>query len=441
MKMLQQLTTRCLNQLTRHFPDQSDFLIGLSGGVDSVVLLDLFAQLRENRTLNLRAIHIHHGLSSNADSWVAFCEKLCERYAIPLTVQKVKVEGKQGLEANARQARYQAIQSHIRANEVLVTAHHQDDQVETFLLALKRGSGIKGLGAMQAVSFLQKIPIFRPLLAISKQEILAYAQQRKLVWIEDESNQRDDFDRNFLRNQVLPLLNQRWAQFNPMVARASRHCAEQQLLIEELLAEELATRFNPQDGSLSITHFAQCSPLKQQQLIRLWLQHLQVEMPSQAQLAQILDNLIFSEQDKNPQVKLGDKEIRRYQERIFVVSAVEQVTPFEMILPPQMDVKFSLPNEIGTIIRTADSIICKKSDKIDRLLLPKELRDKPLTLKLNHSGKVKCYGKPHREEIKKIWQKNSVPVWQRTRTPLVFFDEQFVGLINTSLSQERSCQP
>ena len=364
------------------------------------------------------------------------------------------MEGKQGLEANARQARYQAIQSHIRANEVLVTAHHQDDQVETFLLALKRGSGIKGLGAMQAVSFLQKIPIFRPLLAISKQEILDYAQQRELVWIEDESNQRDDFDRNFLRNQVLPLLNQRWAQFNPMVARASRHCAEQQLLIEELLAEELATRFNPQDGSLSIAHFAQCSPLKQQQLIRLWLQHLQVEMPSQAQLAQILDNLIFAEQDKNPQVKLSDKVIRRYQERIFVVSAVEQVTPFEMILPPPLavlplqagaefpsEVALSLPNNLGTIIRTTDSIICKKSDKIDRLLLAKELRDKPLTLKLNHSGKVKCYGKPHREEMKKIWQKNSVPVWQRTSTPLVFFDEQFVGLINSSLSKEGICQP
>ena len=133
---------------------------------------------------------------------------------------------------------------------------------------------------------------------------------------------------------------------------------------------------------------------------------------------------------------MGDKKIRRYQERIFVVSAVEQVTPFKMILPPQMDVKFSLPNEIGTIIRTADSIICKKSDKIDRLLLPKELRDKPLTLKLNHSGKVKCYGKPHREEMKKIWQKNSVPVWQRTSTPLVFFDEQFVGLISCPLSKD-----
>lgn len=429
MKMPQQLTARCLNQLTYHFPDQSDFLIGLSGGVDSVVLLDLFAQLRESKTLNLRAIHIHHGLSENADSWAAFCKTLCQQYDIPLIIEKVKVEGKQGLEANARQARYQAIQSHIRANEVLVTAHHQDDQVETFLLALKRGSGIKGLGAMQAVSFLQKMPIFRPLLAISKQEILDYAQQRELVWIEDESNQRNDFDRNFLRNQVLPLLNQRWEQFNPMVARASRHCAEQQLLIEELLAEELATRFNPQDGSLSIAYFAQCSQLKQQQLIRLWLQHLQVEMPSQVQLTQILDNLIFAEQDKNPQVKLGDKVVRRYQERIFVVSAVEQVTPCEMILPPQMDVKFSLPNEIGTIIRTADSIICKKSDKIDRLLLPKELRDKPLTLKLNHSGKVKCYGKPHREEMKKIWQKNSVPVWQRTSTPLVFFEEQFVGLL------------
>ncbi|MDH2997081.1 tRNA(Ile)-lysidine synthase [Pasteurellaceae bacterium LFhippo2] len=419
-------------KISHYFPTQTDFLIGLSGGVDSVVLLHLFQQIKAPLKLNLRAIHIHHGLSPNADHWADFCQTLCDKWDIPLIVKKVKVEGKQGIEAEARSARYQAISAQIQRNEVLVTAHHLDDQAETFLLALKRGSGIKGLSAMQPVSFAHKFAIFRPLLDVSKAEINAYAKHYHLSWISDESNQNNSYDRNFLRNEILPLLNQRWSQFSQMVARSSQHCAEQQLLIEELLADELNQRIDQHQQRLAIDNFANFSRAKQQQLVRLWLEKGEIAMPSIQQLEQIIQHLILAESDKNPQVRLANKLIRRHKNKIFITEEYVDTSHYTIQIPPFEKGEIggiSLPDNIGTIQRTEDSLICKLSAKSHRLLLPEELRNQTLTIKLHHSGKVKIYGKTMREDIKKIWQKNSVPVWLRTRTPLVFFEDQLVGII------------
>lgn len=417
---------RFQQQLAKYCPNQTAFFIGLSGGVDSVVLLHLFAQARQALSLKLRAIHIHHGLSLNADSWVTFCEQLCEQWAIPLTVCKVQVQGKQGLEANARTARYQAIQQHIQPNEMLATAHHLDDQAETFFLALKRGSGIQGLGAMQAVSVWQNVAIFRPLLSFSKTDILAYAKQHQLKWIEDESNFNTDFDRNFLRQTALPLFNQRWQQFNQMVARSSQHCAEQQQLIEELLKPELASRLL--NGGLDITGFEHFSLLKQQQLVRLWLAQAHLAMPSVAQLEQIIQRLILAKADKNPQVKLEQHLIRRYQQQIFITPIQAEIDDFELELPPHSE-EIQLPASLGIVQRNGTEIIYKISGKSHRLLLPDTLQQPPLRLTNRYPSKVQCYGKKHREEMKKIWQENHIPVWLRGKIPLIFYEEMLICLL------------
>ena len=216
-------------QLVQYQPNRTHFLVALSGGIDSVVLLHLLSQL----PLNLRAIHVHHGLSPNADSWADFCEQLCKRLNIPFILQKVSVQGSKGIEDAARYARYQAIQSVRQADETVITAHHQGDQVETFFLALKRGSGVKGLAAMPVVGFWQNMPLLRPLLAIKKNMIQAYAVQHQLEWVEDESNQSEIYDRNFLRNAVLPMLNERWPHFDEMVYRATANLYQQQQLLHE----------------------------------------------------------------------------------------------------------------------------------------------------------------------------------------------------------------
>ncbi len=184
------------------------FLIALSGGLDSTVLLSLFAKLRQKRPhlppLSVRAIHIHHGLSPNADSWAKHCQDLCDQFQIPLIIERVQVDKTNGIEAGAREARYQAIKKHLQTQEILVTAHHLNDQTETFFLALKRGSGLKGLGAMQQQSVLFGMPILRPLLGFTRTQLENYAQKEKLNWITDESNEDNRYDRNFLRNEILP---------------------------------------------------------------------------------------------------------------------------------------------------------------------------------------------------------------------------------------------
>lgn len=405
------LLTQLQTQIHTYFPHPPSFLVALSGGVDSVVLLHLLHRLK----LPLRAVHVHHGLSPNADQWVAFCQHYCQQQAIPLCVKYVQVNGKKGIEAEAREKRYQAIRETREHNEVVVTAHHLDDQAETFLLALKRGSGVKGLSAMQAVNFSQKFPIFRPLLAVSKNDILAYAQSQNLSWIEDESNQSTDYDRNFLRHKVLPVLNEQWEQFNRMVARSCEHLAHQQQLLDELLSEELAKYRDGQ--TLVIQDFAGLTKIKQQALLRLWLSEQQMLMPSTAQLEQIIQNIILAKEDKNPEIQLGDKMLRRYQNRLFITPIYTPVATFSKEIQQQETI--ILPNGLGQILRAKDEIIYQTAHKIDHLQLSEALQQEKLFVHLKYQGKIKEYGKTYHEEMKKIWQKYQIPVWERERTPLI----------------------
>lgn len=410
--------------VANHFSKAQPFLIGLSGGRDSVALLHLFAQT----DYPIRAIHIHHGLSPNADHWLSFCQALCQAWQIPFIAEKVKLPCANNLEANAREARYQAISKHLKTNEVLATAHHLDDQAETFLLALKRGAGVKGLSAMQAVSFKRNFAHFRPLLNISRAEITTYAQSQQLNWIEDESNLNTEFDRNFLRQTILPELNQRWQQFNQMVARSAELCASQQQLLEELLSDELTKRIDLKRQSLAIDDFSHFSTAKQQQLIRLWLEKCGEPMPSLVQLNQILQKLILAQTDKNPEIKLGEKWLRRYQQQLFLCEPQSPVAPFEAELLPNMTL--TLPAQLGKIEFDGQTLFYKTAEKTDRFPLPQSLHHQPLKVKLQQQGKVKCVGKAHREEMKKIWQQHQVPVWLRPLTPLIFSGEELLFVLN-----------
>ncbi|HFJ9773750.1 TPA: tRNA lysidine(34) synthetase TilS, partial [Raoultella ornithinolytica] len=233
------------------------FLVAFSGGLDSTVLLHQLVCWRErDPTLQLRAIHIHHGLSANADSWVTHCQQVCQHWQVPLVVERVTLaDDGLGVEAHARQARYQAFRTALQPGEALVTAQHLDDQCETFLLALKRGSGPTGLAAMAASSGFAATRLLRPLLNTRRETLHQWALAHQLSWIEDESNQDDTYDRNFLRLRVVPQLNARWPHFSEAVARSASLCGEQEQLLDELLAEDLA-KLVADDGSLAIDALA-----------------------------------------------------------------------------------------------------------------------------------------------------------------------------------------
>lgn len=415
--------------ITDTFPQSTDFCIALSGGLDSIVLLHLFKAIQTKRHLTLRAIHVHHGLSANADYWANFCQQVCNRLQIPLEIAYVQINKQQGIEAGARQARYNAFAERLQPHEILATAHHLDDQAETFFLALKRGCGVKGLGAMQAVTIRQNFTLFRPLLGFSRQQLADYANVNQLTWIEDESNRDTHYDRNFLRQIVLPELNKRWQGFSEMVTRSAKHCADQQRLIEELLNESLQ-RYTNVANRFNLIKMASFSRQKQHALLRLWLEKNELLMPTTAQLHQLIDQLIYAENDKNPQLKLGKHIIRRYQNHLYITPEFADTASFTILLHPQQQ-KVQLPDNIGEISRATHQITYKKGDKLDRFTLPETLAEQTLTLTLSATGKVKCFQQAQRVDIKKLWQKKGVPVWERTRTPLLFYQNELVLILNT----------
>ena len=211
--------------------------VALSGGVDSVVLLHLLHQLQKTHHFTLKASHVHHGLSKNADKWVKFCEKLCRKLSIPLDVNYIKLPQKKslGIEGEARRLRYEKLLK--SKTDLVVLAHHEDDQAETFLLQLIRGAGVKGLSSMAHFDDTRKL--WRPLLNTSRIDIESYAKQHKLKWIEDESNQNIDFDRNFIRSKVLPILKNRFNHIIKVISRSSSHLAEAQNLLDDLAKLDL----------------------------------------------------------------------------------------------------------------------------------------------------------------------------------------------------------
>ena len=402
------------------------FLIALSGGLDSTVLLSLFAKLCQKQPHlqpSVRAIHIHHGLSPNADSWAKHCQNLCDQFQIPLIIERVQVDKTNGIEAGAREARYQAIKKHLQTQEVLVTAHHLNDQTETFFLALKRGSGLQGLGAMQQRSVLFGMPILRPLLGFTRTQLEDYAQKEKLNWITDESNEDNRYDRNFLRNEILPKLRERWTHFDLAVQRSAQHCFEQQQLINDLLNEAFAEHCKIKN-QFKLLQFHQYSPTKQTALLRMWLAENQLEMPSKRQLTQLINDVVFAKEDAIPQFQLVSKVIRRYQDCLYLTKPFSDLTKYTLKLEKTT---LSLPDDLGNLTAQENehNLIFYWQDYSVTL----EKTDSPIFIRFGYSGKVKHHSKRPREDIKKIWQELGVPVWERNRIPLIFYGNELKSAV------------
>ena len=399
-------------------------LVGFSGGLDSTVLLHRLMLWREQEPdVELRAIHIHHGLSPHADSWVAHCEALCAAWQIPLLVERVTLHDEGlGTEAQARKARYAAFTHHLQPGEALVTAQHLDDQCETFLLALKRGSGPAGLSAMPAqASFADSVQL-RPLLDEARASLLNWAQQHGLHWIEDESNQDDAYDRNFLRLRVVPQLIQRWPHFAQATARSAALCAEQEQLLDELLADELSALIGD-TGAMQIVPLLTMSAVRRAALIRRWLAVNGALMPSRSMVNRIWEEVVQAREDASPILKLGEGEIRRFRHALWWVkshaSLAEEVIPWQALENP-----LTLPQMWGTLAFSANGDI--------RLPRP----DEPVTVRFKASGTLHILGRNGGRKIKKIWQELDVPPWLRDATPLLFYGETLIAAAGQFVTRE-----
>lgn len=328
-----------------------------------------------------------------------------------------------GVEAAARAARYQALQQHLHDGETLLTAQHQDDQSETFLLALKRGSGPAGLASMAAAAQSNGVWLQRPLLGMTREQLDAYARAYQLAWVEDDSNADERYDRNFLRRQVLPLLKRRWPHFPSAVARSAELCAEQEQLLDELLAESLATLRNA-DGALSVAALTPMSTARRFALLRRWLAEQGAHMPSRGQLTRLWEDVAASRDDANPCLQLGVWQVRRFRHYLYLLPAMNPLT--EYVLPWQpAAAPLPLPDNLGQLRVSAQGTWMRQPHD-----------DEAVTVRFGFQGYVQIVGRAHGRPIKKLWQELDVPPWLRERTPLIFYNDRLIAAVGRFVTRE-----
>ncbi len=390
------------------------WVVALSGGVDSVVLLHL-AVAAGLRQRGLRALHIHHGLHPEADRWAEHCRQLCERWQVELEVVRVNVGSRGGVEAAARDARYEVFFRRLAKGEVLLMAHHGDDQAETLLLRLMRGAGPHGLGAMPSGRSLGAGRLFRPLLDCSRDQILRYADLQALDWVEDPSNQSDRYDRNFLRHQVLPLLRQRWQGADQVLQRTALLCAEADELNQTLAAQDLACDEEAAQG-LSCRLLLGLSRARQCNLLRYWLAGSGVELPERAQLLRIMDEVAGARRDARPVLVLGGWQVVRYRERLYVQRSEQSAAPPEQVLLP-WDLTSSLRLPRGTLVAEHGQ---------GHLLLPDDAR---VDVRYRQGGeRCRPAGRSGSQTLKKLLQEAGVPPWERPWLPLIYSDGELAAV-------------
>ncbi|NOH92287.1 tRNA lysidine(34) synthetase TilS [Vibrio sp. AIC-3] len=403
-------------------------IVAFSGGVDSRVLLELAAQFAKSHHIDCCAVHVHHGLSNNADYWAEQCKTWCDALSVSLFIERVSLDISRGesVEKLARDARYQALKKHIRQGDVLVTGQHIDDQVETFLLALKRGSGPKGLSSMAKVMPFSGAHIVRPLLSVTRTDIEVAARDMALTWVEDESNQDVRFDRNFIRHQVTPTLTERWPSFRESVSRSAQLCAEQELLLDELLESHLQQALT-EKHSLSIEVLSQYSDLLRARLLRMWLSRCNQPMPSQKQLKLIWDEVACAQADANPKLVLNEVEVRRFNHQLYVVKETKDLSNWQSDI--SMEESLVLPDGLGELHLTSaasDGV----SNHCDAQHFSLNTTRGTLRVIFNPEGlSAHPVGRGHSRKLKKLFQEYQVPSWLRRRTPILMDGDRVIAVL------------
>lgn len=419
---------------------RDDHLVAaLSGGVDSVVLLDLLIPLSVHLRFSLSAVHVNHGISIHAAQWAKFCRDLCRTKGVPLKIARLKIKREPGisLEAAARDARYRVFAK--QKAEYVVLAQHLDDQAETLLLQLLRGAGVKGLGAMPVVrnstfpikpdaSEIRKRAlgssagtsdygpwILRPILDVSRLEIEDYARKNALRWITDESNSDVSFDRNFLRHEFFPLLEKRFPSYRTTFSRASRHIAEAADLLDELAEADSNKCVVP--GKLQAGDLRELSFPRARNLLRYALSRQGAILPSTAKLEEILRQLRSSSADSKLHIIFGNTEVRCFRGVVHVRNA-DSSPGSEWRATWNGEKQLSIAGLGGTVKFT-----CRKGAGINL----RKLMENPVTVRMRQGGELlrpDCK-RPCRS-LKNLLREALLPPWERETLPLIFSGEHLV---------------
>ena len=428
-------------------------ILALSGGVDSIVLLHALERLSTQMSFALSAMHVHHGLSPNADDWLNLCERICLEKGIPFYSEKVHVnlQSGQGVEATARDARYQSLERmrHQLGATAIVTAHHIQDQSETLLLQLVRGAGVKGLSAMSEWD--AERYLLRPLLQVTKADIVQVAHDLKYQWVDDESNTDTSYDRNFLRQTVMPLLRERYPQLDNALARSANHMAEAQSLLDSLANQDILAcdvREEWLGQSLDIQRLHLLGDVRAKNLLRHWFQQLELRMPNADQLQDYWQQLSTVKPHRYLHLPLYGRfgkhlaYLHHYQQRLYCVGKPAALPKTPLVWQGEKsqiwggwEVQFKVSKGRGiALARLGVNPASITLHKRYGHLIPIN-KDQELTLSPRSGGEaLQPDAKRPRRELKVIFQMLAVPPWQRAFYPLVHVNSSQSTIPSTLVS-------
>lgn len=409
--------------------------IAYSGGLDSSVLLHLAHRFAVEKGFSLFAFHVHHGLNPHADEWLVHCENECRRLGISFNSRRVKIdrENGEGIEAEARAKRYRALGEMCREHDIplLLTAHHEDDQVETVLLQLMRGAGVAGLSGMEASGHSpellgdEKLILGRPLLSVSRKELAAWLSEKGVSHIDDDSNEDVTYTRNAIRHRLVPVLDVLFPGFQKRLFRTAQHAGSAQRLLEELAKKDFESCASKKN-SLNLECMRSLDQDRIDNLLRYWLAINGVRMPSTAWLLQAKQQLMDAREDAQIDLILDGYTIRRYRQDISLGKTVESTCnqPHPLEIQWHGENTFRLHQWHGTF-HFEESETGFDIDWLQR----RKLRIEPYC----GSARLKLTDRPTKT-LKALCQERGIPSWERQFLPLVFFEDDLVYVAGIGIS-------
>ena len=385
----------------RALPDHSRLWVAFSGGLDSALLLHVVAACHPDVT----ALHINHQLQTNHEQTEQFCRDTCAQLSVPLVVHRVDVgvAGTGGLEEAARRARYQVFKRELGENDLLLMAHHGDDQAETVLFRLLRGSGVHGLAGMPRTRPIGQGRLFRPWLDVSRERVAAVASAAELDWTEDPSNKSYAFDRNYLRHAVLPGLKNRWPSLLKRVARSAQACRESEQLNQRLA--ELQWQICGDGGRLKLEPFKALTGPEQRNLVRWWIRYQGWQVPAISDWGRALADMLAAGADREPEIRGAGFSLRRYREHLYLV-------PSESVPAQSADL---FPDHMLEWGGWRLQLVAETQAPTSNIPPP------PIRISTRQGGeRVRfCQGE-HSRALKTWLQEQGVPPWERAALPLVY---------------------
>ena len=413
-----------LLQVLRSFPTVNSYIVGYSGGADSTALLHALNNTQQQLGTAVSAVHINHGIHPDADQWQLQCEKFCHQHGIKLTCLKISLTNRsgKGLEAEARHLRYEAISALLNTGDCLLTAHHADDQAETLLLNLMRGSGVDGLSAMPESRPLGRGFLQRPLLRFRNHALKDYLRENNIEWTEDPSNHHLNHDRNFVRHQVIPSLEQRWPEVNQRLLLTLHAMTDARHLLEALADDYLDSNL-PHPSVLEITPQCLTNPELTKLVIRRWIKQSGTTGISAYKLDSFCDQLRLTGSDHKVSVQWDGWLLRWYKNQLWL-QAAKEIMPCPTVKWSKGMRDVDLGEDVGrlVLITAGHSIDRPEHRNIQFPDVDFSVGGRNNTL----SAVISLGG--HHKSLKNLFQSADIPPWLRDSIPLCKLDDEIVAI-------------